>query len=208
MSVKPTSKLVEINLESLEERRKAELEGGKLIKHDYSLDGGDEIIKETWGEIANISNKKFVKHEQWNCDVWYMSKFKSVMVVGLSTSETPKIYTVAINISLFHYEEGFVAKVLKTEIPQKIFSRLRFNGKNLIFEEEVVELKKTEVEEVKPLTGLELYMKEVFATDTTSYELQKFTKGDFEFQYMISISNAVISAIIMYIPEPKIKTEV
>jgi len=130
MSVKPTSKIVEndLKLEILEQRRKMEQDGQKLEKKGYS-DQGEEVAKDQIVEIRNLATKEM---EVWDFDVWYINKYRSIVLEGLHKVDNPKIASISINTSLIHYND-FDTKVLKGELKEKIFEFLRYDGRILFF---------------------------------------------------------------------------
>ena len=97
--------------------------------------------------------------EVWDFDVWYISKYKTIILEGLHKVDNPKTASISINVSLLHYND-FDTKLLKGELKEKIFECLRYDGRILFFQEEVQEVQQV-VQEERKLTGAEQYAKEM-----------------------------------------------
>lgn len=70
--------------------------------------------------------------EVWDFDVWYISKYRSIILEGLHKVDNPKTASISINTSLMHYND-FDTKLLKGELKEKIFECLRYDGRILFF---------------------------------------------------------------------------
>ena len=70
--------------------------------------------------------------EVWDFDVWYISKYKTIILEGLHKVDNPKTASISINVSLLHYND-FDTKLLKGELKEKIFECLRYDGRILFF---------------------------------------------------------------------------
>jgi len=108
-----------------------EQDGHKLEKKEHSADseGGEEVAKDKIIEIKNLQTKEM---EVWDFDVWYISKYKSIILEGIHKVDNLKTTSISINTSLLHYNQ-FDTKLLKGELKEKIFERLRYDGKILLF---------------------------------------------------------------------------
>ena len=115
-----------------------ELEGEKCYKKTHSQDGGEQVAMD---QIIELLNEQTGEEETWDIDVWYIHKYKCLMLECEHKVKHPKIISLAINLSLLQYPV-FDVKLLKQELKGRLLGQLIYDGRNIHFKEIVLAIKK------------------------------------------------------------------